>query len=55
LFSWFDGGVSMQPSFPHPEVIGSFHQLGAFGVPYQVLRLISETETDCCYMLGFII
>lgn len=34
----------MQPAFPHPEVIGTFHQFGAFGVPYQVLRPARETD-----------
>lgn len=33
----------MQPSFPHPEVIGTFHQFGPFGVPYQVLGPAQET------------
>ena len=37
-------GVFMQPSFPHPEVIGSFHQFGAYGVSYQVLRPVGQTE-----------
>jgi hypothetical protein len=30
-------------AFPHPEVIGSFHQFGPFGIPYQVLRPSHET------------
>lgn len=30
--------------FPHPEVIGSFHQFGHFGIPYQVLRPTKQTE-----------
>lgn len=34
----------MQPSFPHPEVIGSFHQFGEFGIAYQVLRPARKTE-----------
>jgi hypothetical protein len=37
-------GVSMQSTFPHPEIIGSFHQFGAFGVSYQVLRPVGQTE-----------
>jgi len=34
----------MQTIFPHPEVIGTFHQFGAFGIAYQVLRPARETE-----------
>jgi hypothetical protein len=34
----------MQTPFPHPEVIGSFHQFGPFGVAYQVIRAGSETD-----------
>ncbi|SMF97307.1 hypothetical protein SAMN02949497_4729 [Methylomagnum ishizawai] len=33
----------MQTAFPHPEIIGSFHQFGPFGIPYQVLRPERET------------
>lgn len=33
----------MQGQFPHPEVLGTFHQFGPFGVPYQVLRPVGET------------
>ena len=29
--------------FPNPEIIGSFHQFGPFGVPYQILRPTRET------------
>ncbi len=35
-----------QAYFPHPEVIGSFHRFGRFGIPYQVLRPARETEKD---------
>jgi hypothetical protein len=28
----------MQMQFPNPEVIGTFHQFGPFGIPYQVLK-----------------
>ena len=34
----------MQPNFPHPEVIGSFHQFGLFGIPYQVLNPVRKTD-----------
>lgn len=34
---------SVQTAFPHPEVIGTFHQFGPFGVPYQVIRPAQET------------
>lgn len=34
----------MQNTFPHPEIIGTFHQFGPFGIPYQVLRPARETE-----------
>ena len=34
----------MQATFPHPEIIGTFHQFGPFGIPYQVLRPARETE-----------
>lgn len=33
----------MQTQFPRPEVIGTFHQFGPFGVPYQVLKPARET------------
>ena len=33
----------MQPAFPRPEVIGTFHQFGPFGIPYQVLRPAQQT------------
>lgn len=34
----------MQPQFPHPEVIGSFHQFGPFGVAYQVVGQGRQTD-----------
>jgi hypothetical protein len=34
----------MQQAFPHPEIIGTFHQFGPLGVPYQVVRPARETE-----------
>ncbi len=34
----------MQPAFPNPEIIGTFHQFGPFGVPYQVIGPARETE-----------
>ncbi len=33
----------MQTQFPNPEVLGTFHQFGLFGVPYQVLKPARET------------
>jgi len=36
----------MQTQFPHPEVIGTFHQFGLFGVPYQVLKPGRQTDKD---------
>jgi len=30
--------------FPHPEIIGTFHQFGSFGIPYQVLKPVRETD-----------
>ncbi len=34
----------MPAPFPHPEVIGTFHQFGPFGVAYQVLRPAQQSE-----------
>lgn len=34
----------MQSVFPNPEIIGTFHQFGPFGVAYQVIRPARETE-----------
>jgi hypothetical protein len=32
-------------NFPKPEVIGTFHQFGPFGPPYQVIKPFRETES----------
>ena len=33
----------MQPTFPYPEILGTYHQFGPFGIPYQVLRPVRNT------------
>lgn len=34
----------MQHAFPHPEIIGTFHQFGPFGMPYQVVGPARKTD-----------
>jgi len=33
----------MQTHFPRPDLIGTFHQFGTFGVPYQVVQPMRQT------------
>jgi hypothetical protein len=36
--------VNQTQPFPKPEIIGTFHQFGPLGPPYQVLKPFRETE-----------
>ncbi len=36
----------MSAPFPNPEIIGTFHQFGFFGIPYQVLRPAGQKNNE---------